>query len=71
MPFDNKQTNTDKDQDKLIREAHARGLPPWSSPSPEKAVPMSVRLRILGVIGAIVMTAAIGIGILYLIGVPL
>jgi hypothetical protein len=54
-------------QQRLIREAYRRGLSSWVSPSPDQIMPTSLRMRLGGLVGAMVITVLTFTGLLYLI----
>jgi hypothetical protein len=56
---------------RLIREAYARGLSIKASPSPEQLMPVSWRVQLVSLIGAIAITGLIFSVIAFLIGATL
>ena len=55
----------------LLREAARRGVPGWASPASDRLLRSSLRLRIIGVLGAALITVVIGVGVLRLMGFSL
>ena len=56
---------------RVLREAARRGIPGWASPTTDKLLQPSIGLRLTGLVGAAVITAAILASVLWLLGFSL
>ena len=55
----------------LLREAARRGTPSWASPKTDGLLTTTLWLRVIGVLGAALMTGTIGALVLWLLGFSL
>jgi hypothetical protein len=64
-------TNTPLNRGHLLREAARRGTPSWASPNTDGLLRTTLWLRVIGVVGATLITGTIGALVLWLLGVSL
>ncbi len=64
-------TNTPLNRGHLLREAARRGTPSWASPNTDGLLRTTLWLRVIGVLGAALMTGTIGALVLWLLGFSL